>query len=154
MAFDDLQPWLLPAEPDLVRLAWEAADEAGLAEVRAWPERRKGGIGFGDLPPFLPWRGTQAGRHHLVLLQPREVGALVPGARPAGLPGGWLEELDLASLARPLARHPAFPGGASVHVVQLPGGGTARVRTSGDPAPELVAEVLRRLSGLPDWKFA
>ena len=43
------------------------------------------------------------GRHHLVLVQPREVGALVPGARTAPLPEGWLEDLDLASLARPLA---------------------------------------------------
>ncbi len=153
MAFEDLQPWLPPAEPDLVRLAWEAADAAGMAELRTWPEFRKGGIGLGSLPAFLAWRGTLEGRCHLVLLQVREVGALVPGARKADLPEGWLETLDLPSLARPLARHPDCSGG-SVHVVHLPGGNLARVRTWGDAAPSLVAEVLRRLSGLEGWRFA
>jgi hypothetical protein len=153
MASDDLHPWLPPAEPDLVRLAWEAADAAGVAALRAWPELRKGGIGFGDLPPFLAWQGTQAGCSHLVLVQPREVGALVPGASPAALPPGWLSTLDLASLARPLACHPDFPGGASVHVVHLPGGNRAIVRTWNEPAPALVAEVLHRLSGLDGWTF-
>ena len=153
MAFADLQPWVPPAEPDLARLAMAAADDAGAAELRAWPEARKGGIGFGDLPPFLAWRGTAGGQHHLVLLQVREVGALVPGARMAPLPAGWLEALDLEALARPLARHPAFPGGASVQVVHLPGGNVAQVRTWGTPAPALVAEVLRRLSGLQDWRM-
>ena len=152
MASDDLQPWLPPAGPDLVRLAWEAADGAGDGALRAWPEVRKGGIAFGDLPPFLAWRGTQAGRHHLVLLQVREVGALVPGARPAALPEGWLEALDLDALARPLARHPDFPGGASVHVVHLPGGNQARVRTSGEAAPDLVAGVLERVSAVRGWR--
>ena len=151
MAFDDLQPWVPPLEPDLVRLAWEAADDAGLVELRAWPEGRKGGIGFGDLPPFLAWHGTWEGRHQLVLVQAREVGALVPGARLQPLPVGWLEALDLPSLARPLARHPAFPGGTSVQVVHLPGGTRAGVRTWGEPAPGLVAEVLHRLSGLEGW---
>lgn len=153
MAFEDLQPWLPPTEPDLVRLAWEAADAAGVAELRAWPEVRKGGIGFGSLPAFLAWRGTLEGRCHLVLLQAREVGALVPGARRPDLPEGWLDTLDLISLARPLARHPDFPAGASVHVVHLPGGNRARVRTWGDAATGLVAEVLRRLSGLEGWRF-
>ncbi|MDE3033816.1 MAG: hypothetical protein KGI56_09145 [Acidobacteriota bacterium] len=153
MAFEDLQPWLPPSEPDLVRLAWEAADAAGVAELRSWPEVRKGGIGFGSLPAFLAWRGTLEGRYHLVLLQVREIGALVPGARKAGLPEGWLETLDLPSLARPLARHPDFPGSASVHVVHLLGGNRVRVRTWGDAAPSLVAEVLRRLSGLEGWRF-
>lgn len=152
MVLDDLQPWLPPDEPDLVRLAWEAADEAGVAELRAWPERRKGGLGFGDLPPFLAWRGLRDGHPHLVLLQPREVGALVPGARPAGLPADWLAALDLAALARPLARHPAFPGGASVHVVRLPGGPRAEVRTWGEPAPDLVAAVLGRVGCFQDWE--
>ena len=154
MAFEDLQPWLPPAEPDLVRLAWEAADAAGMAELRTWPEVRKGGIGLGSLPAFLAWRGTLEGRCHLVLLQAREIGALVPGARRPDLPEGWLDTLDLISLARPLARHPDFPGGASVHVVHLPGGNRARVRTWGDAAPSLAAEVLRRLSGLEGWRFA
>ena len=153
MAFEDLQPWLPPSEPDLVRLAWEAADAAGVAELRSWPEVRKGGIGLGSLPAFLAWRGTLEGRYHLVLLQVREIGALVPGARKAGLPEGWLETLDLPSLARPLARHPDFPGSASVHVVHLLGGNRVRVRTWGDAAPSLVAEVLRRLSGLEGWRF-
>jgi hypothetical protein len=154
MAFEDLQPWLPPTEPDLVRLAWEAADAAGVAALRAWPERRMGGIAFGGLPVFLAWRGTQEGGSHLVLLQAREVGALVPGARRPGLPEGWLDTLDLASLARPLARHPDFPGGASVQVVHLPGGNLARIRTWGAAEPGLVAEVLRRLSGLEGWRFA
>ncbi len=153
MAFADLQPWVLPAEPDLARLAMAAADDAGTAELRAWPEARKGGIGFGDLPPFLAWRGTADSHHHLVLLQVREVGALVPGARTAPLPAGWLEALDLEALARPLARHPAFPGGASVHVVHLPGGNVARVRTRGEAATALVAEVLRRVSAIQAWRF-
>lgn len=153
MASDDLQPWLPPAEPDLVRLAWEAADEAGDGALRAWPELRKGGIGFGDLPPFLAWQGTSGHRHHLVLLQAREVGALVPGARTAPLPPGWLEALDLEALARPLARHPAFPGGASVHVVHLPGGNVAQVRTRGEAAADLVAEVLRRVSAIQVWQI-
>lgn len=152
MAPDDLQPWLPPAEPDLVRLAWEAADAEGIAALHAWPEVRKGGIGFGDLPPFLAWRGTSGHRHHLVLLQAREVGALVPGARTTPLPAGWLEALDLEALARPLARHPAFPGGASVHVVHLPGGNVARIRTRGEAATALVAEVLRRVSGIQVWR--
>ena len=153
MAYEDLQPWLPPTEPDLVRLAWEAADAAGVAELRTWPEARKGGIGFGSLPTFLAWRGTLEGRCHLVLLQAREIGALVPGARRPDLPEGWLDTLDLLSLARPLAQHPDFPGGASVQVVHLPGGNRARVRTWGDAAPSLVAEVLRRLSGLEGWRF-
>ncbi len=153
MPVTDLQPWVPPAEPDLARLAMEAADEAGVASLRAWPEARKGGIGFGELPPFVSWRGTLDGHPHLVLLQAREVGALVPGARTAPLPPGWIGALDLEALARPLARHPAFRGGASVHVVHLPGGNVARVRTWGTAAPELVADVLRRVSAIQDWRF-
>ena len=153
MAFDDLQPWVPPAEPDLARLAMEAADEAGIPVLRAWPEHRKGGIGFGALPPFVSWRGTLDGHHHLVLFQAREVGALVPEARMVPLPAGWLEALDLEALARPLARHPAFPGGASIHVAHLPGGNRARVRTWGTAAPDLVASVLRRVSAIQDWRF-
>ncbi|WP_285606892.1 hypothetical protein [Geothrix edaphica] len=146
-----MEPWIPPASPDLALLAMEAADAAGVAALRAWPELRKGGIGFGDLPPFLCWRGAAEGRWHLVLLQAREVGALVPGARTTPLPAGWLDALDLEALARPLARHPDFPGGTSVHVVQLPGGETFRTRTFGHPAPDLVAEVLRRTSHIRDW---
>ena len=148
-----LQPWVPPVEPDLARLAMEAADDEGVVSLRTWPERWKGGVGFGELPPFLSWQGTLDGRHHLVLLQAREVGALVPGARPAPMPAGWITALDLASLARPLARHPAFPGGASVHVVHLPGGNIAHIRTWGIAAPELVAEVLRRVSAIQEWRF-
>ena len=130
------------------------ADEAGVASLRAWPELRKGGVGFGSLPPFLCWRGRAEGTWHLVLLQAREVGALVPGASTAPLPGGWLEGLDLPALARPLARHPDFSGGASVHVVQLPGGDAFRVRTYGTPAPAVVAEVLKHTSHIQIWHLA
>jgi hypothetical protein len=149
-----VEPWLPPDSPDLAHLAMEAADEAGIASLRAWPEIRKGGVAFGDLPPFLGWRGRTEVGWHLVLLQAREVGALVPGARTAALPEGWLEALDLEALARPLARHPDFPGGASVHVVHLPGGEIARVRTLGTPAPGLVAEVLKRTSHIQSWHLA
>jgi hypothetical protein len=149
-----VEPWIPPASPDLAALAMDAADEAGVASLRAWPERRKGGIGFGTLPPFLCWQGRADGAWHLVLLQAREVGALVPGARMAPLPEGWLDALDLASLARPLSRHPAFPGGASVHVVHLPGGESFRVRTLGTKVPRLVAEVLKRTSHIQTWNLA
>lgn len=145
------EPWIPPAVPDLAVLAMEAADEAGVSSLRAWPEARKGGLVFGDLPPFLCWRVGEADRWHLVLLQPREVGALVPGARLAPLPPAWLESLDLDSLARPLARHPAFPGGASIHVVHLPGGNRFRVRTFGATALSFVAEVLTRTSHIQSW---
>jgi hypothetical protein len=39
-----------------------------------------------------------------------------------------------------------------VHVVHLPGGNIARVRTWGVAAPKLVAEVLRRVSAIQDWR--
>jgi hypothetical protein len=153
-AFTPIAPWLPPDQPDLARLAMAAADAAGVRELRAWPERRKGGIGFADLPPFLAWQGGEGGRGHLVLVQPREVGALVPGARAAALPEGWLEGLDLDSLARPLAGHPDFPGGVSVHVVHLAGAGRARVRTWGEPGPAVVRAVLERLTGIGSWDCA
>ena len=146
-----LAPWLPSPGPDLARLAMEAADEAGRIRCDAWPELRKGGVAFGTLPVFLPWLGVAGGRHHLVLVQPREVGGLVPGARTAPLPEGWLEALDLEALAAPLARHPAFPGGASVHVVGILGPGTFRVRTRGEAAAEVVAGVLGRISGVEAW---
>jgi len=149
-----VEPWIPPVSPDLAVLAMDAADEAGIATLRAWPELRKGGIGFGDLPPFLCWRGLKHGAWHLFLLQAREIGALVPGARTAPLPEGWLEALDLDSLARPLSRHPAFPGGASVHVVHLPGGGSFKVRTLGPAALDLLAEVLKRTSHIQIWNLA
>jgi len=149
-----VEPWLPPPSPDLALLAMDAADEAGLPSLRLWPEVRKGGVGFGELPPFLCWRGLVNGAWHLGLLQAREVGALVPGARTAPLPQGWLQALDLEALARPLARHPAFPGGASVHVVHLPGGDSCRVRTFGVPAPEFIFEVLKRTSHIQIWNLA
>ena len=151
---EPVEPWIPPAKPDLAVLAMDAADAAGVASLRVWPEFQKGGIAFGGLPPFLCWRGKGPDGWHLVLLQAREVGALVPGARTAPLPSGWLEALDLEALARPLARHPAFPGGASVHVAHLPGGDRVRVRTFGIPAPELVAEVLKRTSHIQIWNLA
>jgi len=141
-----LGPWLPPAEPDLMRLAFAAADAEGAASLQAWPEVRSGGIAFGGLPPFLVWRGGWKDRWHLVLVQPREVGALVPGARPADLPQDWLGALDLEALARPLRHHPDQPG-ASVHVVGLRRGFPPEVRTAGEPAPEVVATVLARLAG-------
>ncbi|HJV49436.1 MAG TPA: hypothetical protein VJ549_09195 [Geothrix sp.] len=150
----NVAPWIPPTSPDLATLAMAAADEAGIDSLRAWPEVRKGGIGFGTLPPFLCWCGEKEAAWHLVLLQAREVGALVPGARMTPLPPGWFEGLDLASLARPLARHPAFPGGASVHVVHLLGGESFRVRTFGCAAPDLVAEVLKRTSHIQIWNLA
>jgi hypothetical protein len=149
-----VEPWLPPVSPDLAALAMAAADEAGVDSLRAWPELRKGGIGFGSLPPFLCWKGLRDGAWHLVLLQAREVGALVPGARAAPLPENWLAGLDLEALARPLARHPDFPGGASVHVVHLPGGEVFRVRTFGAAAAEVVAAVLKRISHIQVWNLA
>lgn len=149
-----VDPWIPPASPDLAWLAMAAADEAGAAELRIWPEVRKGGVAFGGLPPFLCWKGREAQAWHLVLLQAREVGALVPGARRAELPPGWLGALDLEALGRPLARHPDFPGGASIHVVHLPGGDRFRVRTLGSPAPDLVADVLKRTSHIQTWQLA
>lgn len=149
-----VEPWIPPASPDLASLAMEAADEAGLASLRDWPSVSKGGVGFGPLPPFLCWRGQRDGAWHLVLLQAREVGALVPGARMAPLPPGWLEALDLAALCRPLARHPDFQGGASIHVVHLPAAGAFQVRTFGVPSLELVSEVLERTSHVQIWNLA
>jgi hypothetical protein len=143
-----ISPWLPPEQPDLARLAMAAADAAGIGALRAWPELRKGGIGFGPLPPFLAWQGREGGRRHLVLLQAREVGALVPGAKTVPLPERWLENLDLDDLARPLASHPAFPGGTAVHVVRLVGAGRAQVRTLGEPGPAVVRAVLERLTGV------
>ena len=138
-AFNLIGPWLPPEQPDLARLAMEAADAEGVAELRAWPERRKGGVGFGALPPFLAWRGAEGDRQHLVLVQAREVGALVPGARLEPLPEGWLEVLDLPSLARPLVR--------------LAGPGRGQVRTWGEPGAGVVPGVLERLTGWREWRL-
>lgn len=145
-------PWLPPREPSLARLAMEAADDEGLRSLTGWPEVRGNGVAFADLPPFLCWTGTEDGRH-LLLLQARELGAVVPGARPSGLAEGWLRELDLESLARPLRRHPDFPGGASVHVIQVPGAGEARVRSVGNRSHRLIEEVLDRLTGITAWRI-
>ena len=131
----------------------EAADAEDVATLSAWPEADKGGVRFGGLPPFLAWRGVAEGRIHLVLLQPREVGALVPGARTAPLPKGWLEALDLESLARPLRHHPHLMG-CAVHVVSLPASGEAHVRSAGPAAPGFIAAVLDRVSGVKVWSFA
>lgn len=154
----ELAPWVPPAEPDLARWAMEVADRLGVAELRAWPEHRSGGIGFWVLPPFLAWHGQDGNGHHLVLLQAREVGALVPGARMEPLPNRWLVTLDLESLARPLACHPAWGGGlASVHVVSMKPGSEAPdvwVRTLGTSAPDLVRAVLERVSSERVWRFA
>jgi hypothetical protein len=146
----DASPWIPPAAPDLERLAWEAVDRLGLPSLRDWPTVKNAGIVFGNLPVFLCWRAFQ-GVHHLVLLQPREIGGLVYGARMEPLPERWLGSLDLPSLARPLAIHPDFPGGASVHVVHLAGRGRMVVRTFGTAAPEVVAAVVERLTGLSGW---
>jgi len=146
----EAKPWIPPPTPDLARLAWEAADAAGVASLREWPTVKQAGIAFGDLPTFLCWRVYHS-THHLVLLQPREIGALVEGARPSPLPHDWLETLDLEALARPLACHPDFPGGASVHVVHLPARGQMELRTFGTAAPGAVSTVLERLTGIMGW---
>jgi hypothetical protein len=145
-----LEPWLPHPAPDLARLAFAAADEEGGASPRVWPEFRKGGVGFQDLPPFLPWVGREKDASHLVLLQARELGALVPGARVPPLPSAWLESLDLRALAVPLGR--AFPEGARVHVAQVKGPGRARTRDLGTPWPQGVARVLERLTGTAGWR--
>lgn len=146
------EPWIPPAEPDLGRLAMEAADAEGLDVVRGWPEVRGNGLVFGGLPPFLCWRGEDGGRSQLVLLQARELGAVVPGARLAPLPEGWLRDLDLEALARPLRRHPALPGGTAVHVLRVAGPRAARIRGTA-AAPEAFLEaVLARLTGLAGWR--
>lgn len=147
-----LEPWIPPTGTDLPRLAMDAADEEGVVSLTSWPEVDKGGVKFGGLPPFLVWRGVMEGRIHLVLLQPREVGALVPGARKAQVPGGWLDALDLEALARPLRYHQELRG-CAVHVVHLPGSGAAQVRDAGPAAPDLIAEVLDRVSGVRVWSF-
>lgn len=151
-----VEPWILPPVPDLARLAMEVADRLDVAELRAWPEARQGGIGFGALPPFLSWHGRRDDAHHLVLVQPREVGALVPGARIQPLPPTWLSDLDLESLARPLAHHPAWEGTASIHVVRLVQGEPSpvvEVRSWGTEDPDLVRAVLDHLSSLRQWRF-
>lgn len=147
-----LEPWIPPPGTDLARLAMDAADAEGVVSLSSWPEVDKGGVRFGGLPPFLVWQGVEAGRIHVVLVQPREVGALVPGARKAQVPEAWLESLDLESLARPLRHHPDLRG-CAVHVVHLPAGGHATIRDAGPSAPDLVAAVLDRLSGVKVWSF-
>jgi hypothetical protein len=148
-----LEPWIPPAEPDPMRLALEAADEAGRDRCDAWPAFRMGGVAFGDLPPFLAWHGVVDGRHHLVLLQAREAGGLVPGARARPLPEGWLAALDLEALAAPLARHPAFAGGAAVHVAGILGPGEVAVRSYGGQAPAVVEAVLARVTAVGRWRI-
>lgn len=147
-----VEPWIPPVEPGLARLAMEAADRSGTAQLRSWPERKGNGVSFGGLPTFAVWRAFGSG-WHLVLAQARELGALVPGARVEPLPEDWLERLDLTSLAGPLASHPDFAGGASVHVVRVLAPGRAEVRSSGPASPTIVAEVLRRLSGIQGWRI-
>lgn len=146
-----LDPWFPSLEVDLARLAMEAADDAGRPGCDAWPEFQKGGVAFGVLPPFLPWRGRDDRGNHLFFLQPREAGALVPGSRVPPLPSGWLETLDLEAFAAPLARHPDFPGGASIQVVGILAPGRAKVRTWGRPAPDLVAAFLARTTVVKEW---
>lgn len=131
----------------------EAADAEDLPVLEAWPSVRGNGLVFGALPPFLCWRGEAGGAQRLVLLQPRELGAVVPGARTAPLPEGWLCDLDLEALARPLRRHPDFPGGASVHVLRVAGPRDARIRGTA-PVPEALLEwILARLTGLDGWQI-
>jgi hypothetical protein len=158
MADLHLEPWIPPAEPDLARHAMDVADRLDVAELRAWPEHRKGGIGFWVLPPFLSWHAVKDGAHHLVLLQPREVGALVPGARTEALPNRWIVTLDFESLARPLAHHPAWGGAvASVHAVSVKPqseGAEVLVRSYGPEAPDVVRAVLDEVSSVRLWSFA
>ena len=151
MTDHDANPWIPPATPDLARLAWEAADTAGITSLRDWPIAKNAGIEFAGLPVFLCWRAFD-GAQHVILVQPREIGALVPGARLEPLPLGWLESLDLDALARPLAIHPDFGEGASIHVVHLPKPHRMCIRTFGVAAPEMVTTVLERLTGISDWK--
>ncbi|MDP2876882.1 MAG: hypothetical protein Q8O00_11905 [Holophaga sp.] len=150
----DLQasPWIPPASPSLERLAWEAADSAGLATLKAWPQVHMAGVAFGGLPAFLCWQVFD-GANHLVLLQVREIGALLRQSSLEVLPEDWLNTLDLESLARPLAIHPDFSGGVAVHVVQLLGPGHLQVREFPQPAPGAVLYVVERLTGITDWTF-
>lgn len=147
-----VNPWIPPAEPSLGRLAMEAADAEGLRDLRSWPEVLGNGVAFGDLPTFLCWTGWDAG-HQLVLLQARELGALVPGARAAGLPEHWLRDLDISALARPMQRHPHFMGGVGVHVLRVAAPGEAWVRSSGGSALTFLRAVLSRLTGIEDWRI-
>ena len=149
-----VEPWMPPSKPDLARLAMEVADQLGVKELRAWPEFSRGGIVFGGLPPFVSWHGWDGTKHHLVLVQAREVGGLVSGARPQPLPPGWFEKLDFESLARPLAHHPAFENGASIHLVHLPQRGDAQVRSWGRKAPSILEAVLQRISDVQVWNFS
>lgn len=144
-------PWIPPAEPPLQRLAWEAADREGLVSLGAWPEVRMAGVAFGDLPPFLAWQVRDSGAHHLVLLQVREIGALARQSSLEVLPEDWLERLDLPALARPLAIHPDFPGGTSVHVVRLAAPGLLQVRSLGRDGAAAVRYVVQQLTGKADW---
>jgi hypothetical protein len=153
MAASPPWPWRPQPEPDLARLAMEAADRAGVAELRDWPEWRKGGVAFRNLPVFLPWIGRDRDLWHLVLVQPREAGALVPGAKTLAMPEHWLEDLDLEALAGPLALHPDLEGRGQVHVVRILGPGKAQVRTLGAPDPALVEQVLAAITGLPGWNL-
>lgn len=146
-------PWLVPDQPSLMALAFEAADREGAASIQSWPEPARGGLVFGDLPPFLPWILREATGCHLLLFQARELGALVPGARIAPLAEGWLEGIDLEALARPLRLHPDLQPRPSVHVVRIEGRGRARVRSSGEKVPDSFLSVLQRLSGYPDWSW-
>ena len=144
-----LGPWLPPTEPPLPRLAWEAADAEGIASLTAWPEVEGNGVRFGELPVFLCWLGRGEG-DHLMFFQASELGAVVPGARPARLPRTWLEDLDLPGLARPFARHPGLSAGVAVHVVQVQAPGRARVRGSAPP-PAILAQALERFTGFRGW---
>jgi len=145
-------PWLPPASPSLERLAWEAADAAGLPLLKSWPTISMAGVAFGGLPPFLCWQVFD-GAHHLVLLQVREIGALLRQSNLEVLPEKWLDTLDLEALGRPLAIHPDFPGGASVQIVHLIAPGHLQVRHHGKAAPEVVRYVVEQLTGIREWSL-
>ncbi|MBI4913215.1 MAG: hypothetical protein HY823_10795 [Acidobacteria bacterium] len=136
-----------------MRLVLEAEDREGPLEPPV-PQVRGNGLVLGALPSVLCWRGREGPRVQLMLLQARELGALVPGARMDPLPPGWLDSLDLAGLAQVLRGHPDFGPGCGVHGLAVQGPGAARRRGHGPWSGTLGAGALARLTGIGGWRIS